>query len=93
MKPYFEKMMEFGHALKKGRIKSTEENFNSIKKIEKDIADKVDRVKLAGFPEEKINARGQMTVWQRLEYLVDPGTWCPLHTLYNPMNNKEGTTN
>jgi glutaconyl-CoA decarboxylase len=93
MKPYFEKMMEFGHSLKKGRIKSTEENLNSIKTIEEDVADKVNRVKLAGFPEEKINARGQMTVWQRLEYLVDSGTWCPLHTLYNPMNNEEGTTN
>jgi len=85
--------MEFGHALKKGRIKSTEENLNSIKNIEEDVADEVSRVKQAGFPEEKINARGQMTVWQRLEYLVDPGTWCPLHTLYNPMNNAEGTTN
>jgi len=93
MKPYFAKMTEFGHALKKGRIKSTEENLNNIKNIEEDVADKVNRVKLAGFPEEKINARGQMTVWQRLEYLVDPGTWCPLHTLYNPMNNEEGTTN
>jgi glutaconyl-CoA decarboxylase subunit alpha len=93
MKPYFEKMTEFGHALKKGRIKSTEENLNNIKNIEEDVADKVNRVKLAGFPEEKINARGQMTVWQRLEYLVDPKTWCPLHTLYNPMNNEEGTTN
>jgi len=93
MRPYFEKMTEFGRALKKGRIKSTEENLNSIKKIEEDVADEVNRVKLAGFSEEKINARGQMTVWQRLEYLVDPGTWCPLHTLYNPMNNAEGTTN
>jgi glutaconyl-CoA decarboxylase len=93
MRPYFEKMTEFGHALKKGRIKSTKENLNSIKKIEEDVADEVNRVKLAGFSEEKINARGQMTVWQRLEYLVDPGTWCPLHTLYNPMNNAEGTTN
>jgi len=93
MKPYFEKMTEFGHALKKGRIKSTEENLNNIKNIEEDVADKVNRVKLAGFPEEKINARGQMTVWQRLEYLVDYKTWCPLHTLYNPMNNEEGTTN
>jgi len=93
MRPYFEKMTEFGHELKKGRIKSTEENLRSIKKIEEDVAGDVNRVKLAGFSEEKINARGQMTVWQRLEYLVDPGTWCPLHTLYNPMNNVEGTTN
>ncbi|MCP5054549.1 MAG: glutaconyl-CoA decarboxylase subunit alpha, partial [bacterium] len=43
--------------------------------------------------EEKINARGMMTVWQRLRYLVDPGTWSPLHTLYNPAENEEGTTN
>jgi len=93
MRPYFEKMTEFGRELKKGRIKSTEENLLSIKKIEEEVAGEVNRVKLAGFPEEKINARGQMTVWQRLEYLVDPGTWCPLHTLYNPMNNVEGTTN
>jgi glutaconyl-CoA decarboxylase len=93
MRPYFEKMTEFGHVLKKGRRKSTEENVSNIKKIEEDVADEVTRVKLAGFPEEKINARGQMTVWQRLEYLVDPGTWYPLHTLYNPLNNTEGTTN
>ena len=93
MRPYFEKMTQFGRALKKGRIKSTEENRIQIIEIEDEIADEVNRVKAAGFSEEKINARGQMTVWQRLEYLVDPGTWCPLHTLYNPMNNVEGTTN
>jgi glutaconyl-CoA decarboxylase len=39
-----------------------------------------------------IKKRGQLTVWERLEYLVDPGTWCPLHTLYNPQDNEEGTT-
>jgi glutaconyl-CoA decarboxylase len=93
MKPYFEKMIEFGQALKKGRIKSTQENLDSLKKIEEEVAHEVNEVKLAGFPEEKINARGQMTIWQRLEYLVDSDTWCPLHTLYNPMNNAEGTTN
>jgi len=93
MRPYFEKMTTFGHALKKGRIKSTEANLAGIQKAEDEIQEEVDQVKLAGFSEEKINARGQMTVWQRLEYLVDPGTWRPLHTLYNPMNNVEGTTN
>ncbi len=93
MRPYFEKMTSFGHALKKGRIKSTEANLAGIKKAENEITEAVGRVKLAGFSEEKINARGQMTVWQRLDYLVEPGTWCPLHTLFNPMNNVEGTTN
>lgn len=93
MRPYFEKMADIGHELKKGEIKRGEENLRQIQEAEAEINAEVDRVKNAGLPTEKINARGEMTVWQRLEYLVDPGTWCPLHTLYNPMNNVEGTTN
>ncbi len=93
MRPYFEKMADFGAPLKKGQIKRGEANKVLLKEVEKDIRDAVEAVKNAGFPEEKINARGEMTVWQRLDYLVDPGTWCPLHTLYNPADNEEGTTN
>ena len=93
MRPYFEKMADFGRELKKGALKRTEENVTQLKAVEAEVAEAVDKVKNAGFPTEKINARGQMTVWQRLEYLVDPGTWCPLHTLFNPLDNEEGTTN
>ncbi|UCF92254.1 MAG: glutaconyl-CoA decarboxylase subunit alpha [Desulfobacterales bacterium] len=93
MRPYFEKMKEFGQALKPGQIKSTEGNVKQIKAVEEQVDEAVQKVKNAGFPTEKINARGQLTVWQRLEYLVDPGTWCPLHTLYNPRENQEGTNN
>jgi len=93
MKPYFEKMAAFGRELKKGQIKRTEENLNQIREAEAEIAAAVEKAKNAGFPTEKINERGQMTVWQRLDYLVDPGTWRPLHTLYNPLHNEEGTTN
>ena len=93
MRPYFEKMTEFGNELKKGKIISSEENLKKIKEVEAEIEAEVEKVKNVGFPTEKINARGQLTVWQRLEYLLDPGTWCPLHTLYNPDDNAEGTTN
>ncbi|SLM29426.1 Glutaconyl-CoA decarboxylase subunit alpha [Desulfamplus magnetovallimortis] len=93
MRPYFEKMTSFGKELKKGAIKRTEENVQAFIEAEKEIDAAVDKVKNAGFSTEKINARGQMTVWQRLEYLVDEGTWRPLHTLYNPADNVEGTTN
>jgi glutaconyl-CoA decarboxylase len=93
MRPYFEKMNEFGKELKEGQIKSTAASGKQIQEVEAQVAEAVEKVKKAGLPAEKINARGQLTVWQRLEYLVDPGTWNPLHTLYNPADNIEGTTN
>ncbi len=93
MRPYFEKMADLGRELKKGQLKQTDKNLEDFQQAEAQIAAEVERVQDAGFSTEKINARGQMTVWQRLDYLVDPDTWCPLHTLYNPMDNAEGTTN
>ena len=93
MKPYFEKMKEFGQKLREGQIKSTAASVKQIHEVEAQVEEAVEKVKNAGLPTEKINARGQLTVWQRLEYLVDPGTWNPLHTLYNPEKNEEGTTN
>jgi glutaconyl-CoA decarboxylase subunit alpha len=93
MRQYFEKMDDFGKALKEGEIKRSVENVKQIKQVEAEIDELVDKAKKAGMSEADINKRGEMTVWQRLEYLVDPGTWCPLHTLYNPADNKEGTNN
>ena len=86
-------MAGFGKALKQNQLKRTEDNVDRVREVEASVAEAVERVKNAGFPTEKINERGQLTVWQRLEYLVDPGTWCPLHTLYNPEDNEVGTTN
>src|SRR4030067_1538294 len=93
MKPYFEKMNDFGKPLTEQQIKKGEENVKQIKEVEKTIAEAVEKVRKAGLSQEEINKRGEMTVWQRLEYLLDPGTWCPLHTLYNPENNETGTNN
>jgi glutaconyl-CoA decarboxylase subunit alpha len=93
MRPYFKKMNSFGRELNPGQIKSTEENVKQIKAVEADVAGAVEKVKNVGFTADQINARGQWTVFQRLEYLVDQGSWCPLHTLYNPGDNPEGTTN
>jgi len=93
MRPYFEKMADFGKELKKSQIQRSEENVSQAKAVEAGVTAAVELIQNAGFPTEKINARGQMTVWQRLEYLLDPGTWCPLHTLYNPMDNEIGHTN
>ena len=93
MRPYFENMPAFGSALTEGTLKSTQDNVQQLRDMEGALRAETDKVMQAGFPEEKINQRGQLTVWQRLRYLVDPGTWCPLHTLYNPADNPEGHTN
>ena len=93
MRPYFEHMDEFGKELKAGRIKRAAESLAKLREAEAAIDSEKQKVEEVGFPTEKINARGWMTVWQRLEYLLDAGSWRPLHTLYNPLDNAEGTTN
>ena len=92
MKPYFEKMNDFGRPLTEKQIKTTEENVKQIKEVENKIAEAVEKVRKAGISAEEINKRGEKTVYQRLEYLLDPGTWCPLHTLFDPMDEESGTT-
>jgi glutaconyl-CoA decarboxylase len=93
MHRYFKNMPTLGQAMSVGQMKSSEENIARIQEVETTVAQAADKVRNAGFPVEKINARGQLTIYQRLDYLVDAGTWFPLHTLYNPEENEEGTTN
>jgi len=93
MRPYFEKMPGFGKPLKENRIARSKESRAKLQAVEAEIAAARKAKQEVGIPAAKINARGVLTVWQRLEYLVDPGTWQPLHSLYNPEENAEGTTN
>ncbi|NLM21767.1 MAG: glutaconyl-CoA decarboxylase subunit alpha [Peptococcaceae bacterium] len=86
--PYFKEMPGIGKELTRVNKKNMEE----IKSVEAEIAKEVDRVKNFGKPTEKMNEKGEWTAWQRIEYLVDPGTWCPLHTIYDPAGNEEGQT-
>jgi glutaconyl-CoA decarboxylase len=60
MRPYFEKMADFGMELKEGQIKSTEPNVSKVKEVEAQIDEAVEKVKNVGLPTEKINARGQL---------------------------------
>ncbi|MBI2357433.1 MAG: glutaconyl-CoA decarboxylase subunit alpha, partial [Deltaproteobacteria bacterium] len=92
MRPYFEKMTEFGKPLSDALKRRMQENVQQIKGAEKEIAEAVEKVKKAGLPAEVLKKRGEWTVYQRLEYLLDAGTWCPLHTLYDPENEESGTT-
>ena len=87
MRPYFQKMQDWGKP-----VKVNEKNAEEIKKVEAEIAALVEKNKNAGLAKEVLNKRGEWTVHQRLEYIVDPGTWAPLHILYDPMQEESGTT-
>ena len=92
MRPYFEKMDDLGKPMKAAQIERARENRAQIEEVMEVMEAEFERVKNAGIPAETIRKRGQMTVWDRIEYLVDRGTFCPLHTLYNPHDNEEGMT-
>lgn len=85
---YFKNMPGIGSELTRTLKKNVEE----IKEQEDLIALEFERVKQNGKATEAMNEKGEWTAWQRLEYLVDPGTWCPLHTIYDPLENEEGNT-
>ena len=87
MRPYFEKMQDWGKPVKENKA-----NVDEIKKVEQEVAAIVEEKKNAGMSAEILNKRGEWTVHQRLAYIVEPGTWCPLHTLYDPMDEESGTT-
>jgi len=93
MRPYFEKMPGLGKELKENRIARTKDSRARLEAVEAEIAAARKAREEVGIPAATINQRGMLTVWQRLDYLVDKGTWCPLHSLYNPEENPEGTTN
>lgn len=87
MRPYFEKMQEWNKP-----VKVNAKNAEEIRAVEKEIEELVDKAKKAGLAQETLNKRGEWTVHQRLEYIVDPGTWAPLHMLFDPMDEESGTT-
>ncbi len=88
MPRYFQNMPQIGKALNS----SLEDNATEMKQIEADIAAEIERSTNAGTPDEKLHKRGLLTPMERLEQLIDPGTWCPMNSLYNPYENKDGST-
>src|SRR3972149_21243 len=93
MRPYFEKMPGFGKPLKENRIARSRESRAKLEAVEAEIAAAKKAKEEGGIPAARISEGGSLTVGQRLESLVDPGPWQPLHSLYNPEENEEGTTN
>jgi len=93
MRPYFAIMNPLGRELKDVQKIHLTDNYESLRKVESELAQEKEKAKNIGLSTEKMNARGELTVWQRIEYLVDEGCFYPLHMLYNPADNQSCTTN
>ena len=93
MHKYFKNMDVLGKPLKDKVRDRNRDSAAALQKQEAEIRQAKDQARQFGLSAEKINSRGQLTIWQRLEILVDEGTWRPLHTLYNPADNSDCTTN
>jgi glutaconyl-CoA decarboxylase len=92
MKSYFARMDDIGKPLRPAQIERMQANVAQAESVMKEIDAEVERIKNFGIPAEKVHERGEMTVWDRIEYIVDPGTFCPLHTIFDPENEESGST-
>ena len=87
MPSYFQSMPVIGKEL--GSF--NDENCAEIQEVEQEIHALREAALEAGRSTESLNESGQWTAMQRVMELVDEDTWCPLNSLYNPDDNKDGS--
>lgn len=92
MRPYFAKMDDLGKAVRPAVLERMKGNAAEIAAVMAEIDAEGERIRSVGIPVELVHKRGERTVWERIEYLVDPGTFCPLHTVYDPEGEESGHT-
>lgn len=88
MPGYFQNMPTVGKEL----VNVSPENEESIKAVETQIHEAISTILATGRDDESLNQSGQLTAMQRINALIDAGTWCPLNSLLNPESNKDGST-
>ena len=92
MRQYFQKMSPIGKVLSDKERKQSDVNALEISRVDQEIAEAIENRKKAGISAEVLHKRGEKTAWERIDRLVDPGTFLPLNSLYDPEFNQEGTT-
>lgn len=88
MPRYFQHMDPIGQPL----AEIDQENQKVLLDAESAIKTRIDEILDAGKSTADLNATGQLCAVQRIEKLVDPGTWHPLNSMFNPGNNPDGST-
>ncbi len=80
---------KFMHKIWTGDIAVNEANREELQGIEQQLHEQAQKLLDAGIPDAGIHKKGQMTAMERINYLVDEGTFLPLNSLYNPANNDQ----
>jgi len=88
MPRYFQQLPQVGKPLNRENA----ENAQEIKAVEEQIHKLIKAADAAGRSDESLNAAGQLTAVQRIEKLVDKGTFRPINSLFNPQGNSNGST-
>ncbi|MGD8388157.1 MAG: carboxyl transferase domain-containing protein [Desulfobacteraceae bacterium] len=92
MKQYFQDMARLGKPLTDKDRTAADGNVREIRAVQEGVEKALEERRSKGLPVEKIHKRGEKTALERIELLVDPGTFLPLNSLYDPEFNQEGTT-
>ena len=71
------------------QIMPSKENAEALKKTEAEIHELAAKLLDAGISDDAIHNKGQMTAMERINNLVDGGSFLPLNSLFNPANNSE----
>jgi glutaconyl-CoA decarboxylase len=87
MPNYFQNMPTVGSPVED----ANESNKAALRAVEEELAALAAQIQAAGRSDESLNESGQLTAMQRVNALIDEGTWCPLNSLFNPEDNDEGT--
>ena len=88
MPRYFENMPQIGKPL----MNEQPENAAELQAIENEIHEMIASATQAGKSDEAVHQRGEMTPMERIMTLIDKDTWFPINSIYNPYDNKDGST-
>ena len=81
MKSYFQKMVPFGKALSERQRSGMQENAENIRRVEEEVARATEKARQAGISADLVHQRKQYTATERIEKLVNPGTFLPLKSI------------
>lgn len=88
MPGYFHDMPQIGEEL----YAPDPDNAESLKSIEREYLAKRNSIIAGGKSDESLNEKNQLTAMQRINALVDDGSFRQLNSLYNPAGNEDGST-